>query len=217
MAWRLVRLPLSMLAALRALAGLPGWAVAWVVRTLGGAVRRDALLLDAEAAVAFALSKNGLGLRRQHVLVVGHSIGGAVGAIVAARQRLALCSSRSFAKLSSVVGVHGASMLNILPVPWPWPLSLLPQAVCRALCVLSGWELDAASAWSMNAKFKWTECSTADRIVPFPLSLHLTVIKQVGCVDECIRGGQTGIACSRELKLVGTEVVGRMPLSYIHA
>ena len=54
-----------------------------------------------------------------------------------------MCSSRSFAKLSPVVGMHGAAMLNILPLPMPWPLSALPRAVCAGLCLVTGWELDA--------------------------------------------------------------------------
>jgi hypothetical protein len=63
---------------------LPSRIVSALVATLGGTTRRDALLLDAEAALQFALSRRGLNVKRRHVVVVGHSIGGAVGTIVAA-------------------------------------------------------------------------------------------------------------------------------------
>ena len=43
------------------------------------------MLLDAEAAVRYALSPQGLNVKKRHLVVVGHSIGGAVGTIVASK------------------------------------------------------------------------------------------------------------------------------------
>jgi len=62
-----------------------------------------------------------------------------VGTIVAASAQVSACSSRSFAKLSAVVGLHGAILFNIVPVPLPWPVNLVPRAVCSLLCIFCGW------------------------------------------------------------------------------
>ena len=87
-----------------------------------------------------------------------------MGTIVASSSQVSACSSRSFAKLSAVVGVHGAIILNIFSIPLPWPVSLLPRALCALLCIFCGWELDAISAWKHIKKFKWTEFSSADKV-----------------------------------------------------
>jgi hypothetical protein len=49
--------------------------------------------------------------------------------------------------------------------------------MCKMVCIISGWELDAARAWKDMRCFKWTEFCPSDRMIAFPLSLHLALIK----------------------------------------
>ena len=55
-------------------------------------------------------------------------------------------------------------MMNILPLPLPWPLSTLPRAACAGLCLVAGWELDAIGKGD-NERLKrllvrWASCGT---------------------------------------------------------
>jgi len=38
-------------------------------------------------------------------------------------------------------------------------------------------ELDAKSAWKHVKGFKWTEFNSADKVIPFPMTLHLALMK----------------------------------------
>jgi pimeloyl-ACP methyl ester carboxylesterase len=53
------------------------------------------LLLDAEAAIKYALSPQGLNIKKKHLVIVGHSIGGAVGTIVASKFQVSSQAHRS--------------------------------------------------------------------------------------------------------------------------
>jgi len=103
---------------------------------LGSRRALSAAVLDTWSVVQFVL--RALGVPEPRVAVVGHSIGGALAAALLAQRplRVALCSSRSFARLLPVAA-HLAPVL--LEVP---PHGLRGRALTRltqALLWLGGW------------------------------------------------------------------------------
>ncbi|EKX41578.1 hypothetical protein GUITHDRAFT_112289 [Guillardia theta CCMP2712] len=70
--------------------------VNWCVVT-----ERDSMILDAEAVLQYLIRVHQV--RRSRLLVFGHSIGGAVAAILSDKYQTPTCNSRSFARLSKIV------------------------------------------------------------------------------------------------------------------
>jgi pimeloyl-ACP methyl ester carboxylesterase len=136
-----------------------------------------ATALDAWTVLDYAT--RGLGVPPARLVLVGHSIGGAIAtrlaaaAAAAGRPPPALCSSRSFASLRRLA-------VNLAPTfagaedgsaraRWM-------RAAARALLAASGWEFDAVRDWDRAAGFKWLEYSRADHIIPHTHSLHAALL-----------------------------------------
>lgn len=123
-----------------------------------------------------------------------------------------MCSSRSFARLSSVVGVHGKHILETL-LPFFLPLRPLFHPFAALLCLLAGWELNALRAWPRVSGVRRCEfcppppCPPSD--TPSPLlaapfgSIHLSplALLAAGCwlLLRCVRAGVWGAAAAAPL------------------
>jgi len=133
------------------------------------------LVLDAWTVTEFALKE--LGVPCSKLVLVGHSIGGAVSAEMAAAHphlRVSVCNSRSFSKLSSVVVLLAPSFLGI---PAASRKGRALRVLARVSMAVSGWEFDTAKNWSHVQGFKWVEFSRADHIIPHEISLHAVLVE----------------------------------------
>jgi len=132
--------------------------------------------LDAWTVVEFVTKE--LGVPCNKLVLVGHSIGGAVSTQLAASHsslRFSLCNSRSMASLTKVVVAIAPSFLGIPPASKKGrALRVLAQAAMLA----SGWEFDSFGNWGKVQGFKWVEFSGADHIIPHELSLHAAIAAQ---------------------------------------
>jgi len=122
---------------------------------------RDGLVLDGDAACQFVHSA--LGVPWNKLVLVGHSLGGAVATQVARNYpAVAVCNTRSFGRLSDVVRTLAADYLGFVPT------SARGRLLCRAapwVTAVLGWEYSTVAAWPTLQGFKWVEYCPADAII----------------------------------------------------
>ena len=148
----------------------PIFGKAWIGELVGRytTLERDACVCDCDAVVQYV--RQGLGVKSEHVLLLGHSIGAAFSAQAAARAHtdVCVCNSRSFCSLSAVVQALAPLFFGLDGKSW---LSAALRQVGYVLVHVTGWELDSTSAWSALTGFKWIEYSGGDHIIPPPVQL----------------------------------------------
>ncbi|EKX44858.1 hypothetical protein GUITHDRAFT_139471 [Guillardia theta CCMP2712] len=130
--------------------------------------------LDAWSLVEYVMKE--LRVDPSHVILLGHSIGGAIATKLAANFTtgpLTLCSSRSFASLVEVAVHLSPNYLGFHPSSWK---ARWLKKVARALLHAAGWEFNSVSNWHKVKGFKWIEYSGSDHIIPYDLSLHAALM-----------------------------------------
>jgi len=133
--------------------------------------------LDAWSVVEYALKA--LQVNPEHLVLLGHSIGGAIAAKLAAQHTsslpISLCSSRSFASLVNVAVQLAPGFFGLATTS---PKARVLRKVAWGALQLSGWEYDSVSNWHKISGFKWIEYASTDHIIPYDLSLHSVVHAQ---------------------------------------
>jgi len=126
-----------------------------VARSQGRATS-EGLVLDGETAFQFVHQH--LGVPKEHILLFGHSLGGAIAAHVAVKYPgTHLCSDRSFSSLDKVV------YFLFYPSFFSWIASQFIKSL--------GWNLNSADLWEKIKGKKWIVYHPADKLIPFQASL----------------------------------------------
>lgn len=132
--------------------------------------------MDAWTVLEYVLKE--LRVPPKHVVLLGHSIGGAIATHLAANKPsipVCLCNSRSFGYLSAVA-VHLAP--HFVGVQPGTPKAKYLRMVARAGLWLAGWEYRSVDNWARASGFKWIEYSGADHIIPYEHSLHQCLLNK---------------------------------------
>jgi len=118
------------------------------------------LIDDGEAALKYLL--NILHIPQQNILLLGHSLGGAIATAVAAKyDNVNLCNDRSFASVSKIA--IATKMLR----------HFLPPSVIKYILKKTNWEIDSIQNYAKVRGRKFIIYSKKDKIIPYHIaSLH---------------------------------------------
>ncbi|EKX39515.1 hypothetical protein GUITHDRAFT_114481 [Guillardia theta CCMP2712] len=132
-------------------------------------------MLDAWTVYQFVTKE--LGVPQEKVVIVGHSMGGAISTKMCAKYQLpcALCNSRSFASLRDIASNLAPSFCNSPPNTMKG--KIVKHLAYMLLCA-SGWEYDSLVNWKKVKGRKWIEYCPLDPVIPYPCSLKHAIEKE---------------------------------------
>mmetsp|Transcript_20304 Transcript_20304/g.46126 ORF Transcript_20304/g.46126 Transcript_20304/m.46126 type:complete len:445 (-) Transcript_20304:1439-2773(-) len=125
-------------------------------------------MLDAWTAYQFVAKE--IGVPQEKIVIVGHSMGGAISTKMCAIYRLPciLCNSRSFASLRGIAS-------NLAPLFCNSPQNTTKGRIIKNVAYLllwaSGWEYDSLANWKKVKGRKWLEYCPLDPVISYSYSL----------------------------------------------
>lgn len=133
-----------------------------------GSATRNGLILDGDAAVQYV--RDVLKVPEQHIILHGHSLGGAIASEVGAlHPQMNYCNDRSFSSLSQHVKIiFGGRLIG---------------KIAAKLLVAYGWEFDTVSNWDKIKGHRWVIYHPNDRIIPFGARLIDKINKQASMIQ----------------------------------